>query len=374
VFLLDRYPDLVFPIMIFLLAFFISLHLTGGLWRFAQVAGIVDRPGGRKTHAVPVPCLGGAAIYLAVLLSLGLAYGLSVEIRLNDVEDMTIILAVGTLVFLVGLLDDLRPVPAWLKLVVLAIGAVVLSVHGIGLNRTPFGALNALLTFLWIAGVASAFNAIDNKDGLAGGVALISATALFAMGWSSWQLPFSFLAMAIAGGTLGFLHHNMNPAKIYMGDSGSFTLGYFIAVLIVYGDWSDSPVQSFVCGCLIVVLPAFDLALTSCLRLRYGVVHSIGEVIAHCDTDHLAHRLLKLGLSHRRMLTVLLGVHALCCLAGAYLAHEPVIVAVPVLAGLVLVGVVLARYADRASASPDLWTEGRRMATTPPADRREKSQ
>ena len=187
-FLVEQYPTLVPPVIIFLLAFFISLHGTWVMRRLSLRLGILDHPSARKAHDSPVPYLGGIAVVCAVVAAILITYGGFREVRT--------ILYVGIAIAAVGLLDDLFSVHAAIKLLALAAGCLILTLNGVGLNRTPFGSVNFVLTFLWVAGVSSAFNAIDNADGLAGSICVISAVALFLLGWSTWQLCFSFLAMA----------------------------------------------------------------------------------------------------------------------------------------------------------------------------------
>ncbi len=354
-FYIESYPEIVPPIIIFLLAFFISTHGTWLTRKLSIRFGVLDHPEARKMQQEPVPTLGGLPIVIAVVTSLLLTYGRSSELQ--------VIMYVGMGIAAVGLLDDLIGVRAGIKLLVLAVGCAVLSKYGIVLGRTPFPLLDFALMFLWVAGVASAFNAIDNVDGLSGGVCVISAIMLFALGWSTWQIGFSFLAMALAGSVLGFLQFNFKPAKIYMGDTGSFFLGYILAVLVVYAEWSDNPWRSFLSGCFIVALPIYDLALTTLLRGKHGIVRNLIEAIAHSDRDHLSHRLLKIGLSHRKMLAVLYGLTAVCCVVAYVVARGTALFAtlavVIALALLTWFGIRI----DQLTSSKELWVNGK--DTTP---------
>ena len=347
-FYIDRYPALVPPLIIFLLAFFLGLHMTWLARRLANRLGILDHPGPRKPQETAVPCLGGVAVVLAVVVSLLLSYGRSAEVQT--------ILYVGVGIPFVGLLDDICGVRAAIKLLALAAGCAILASYGIGLNRTPYPVANWFLTFVWVAGVASAFNAIDNADGLTGTLCLISAVALFLLGWSTWQLAFSFLAMALAGGTLGFLHHNMKPARIYLGESGSFFLGYILSVLVIFGEWSESGTRAFIGGFLVVAVPVYDLALTTLLRIRHGIVRNPLQAIAHSDRDHLSHRLLKLGLTHGQMLGVVSLMNAISCACSIVVVHASVIVAMLTVLTIGLLLGALGLYLDRKTSGSDLWT------------------
>lgn len=352
---IDSYPDLIAPLIIFLLAFFISIHGTYVALHAARALGLLDRPGARKIQSKAVPCAGGVAIVVAVVLSLAAAFVLWEDLDLVDTPGVVAVLAVGCGIATVGLLDDIVSVRAVVKLAALAVGCLYLFQNGIGLNRTPFVTLNFLLTFLWIAGVSSAFNGIDNSDGVASAVCVISAFTLFLMGWSSWQISFSFLAMALAGGALGFFHHNIRPARIYMGDTGSFFLGYILAVLVIYGEWSSSPGQSFLAGCLVVAVPIYDLGLTSILRIRHGIVRTPLEVLAYSDRDHLAHRLMRMGLSHRAMLVTICLISLACCVVALVVVRVRPAVAFTLVGSLSAILCGLALHIDRRTSEPSLW-------------------
>lgn len=357
---LSRSPNLMLPMILFLLAFFISIHATGVLQRVARFLGVMDRPGGRKRQASPVPYLGGVAIYAGVLAALVIGVWASGSMRWSDLGAVPTILLASGFVFLVGLADDIWGVHSLLKLAVLAAACVFLLSRGIGVTRTPWLLVNYGLTFLWVAGISSAFNAIDNTDGLAGSIALISCGVLFLLGWATWQTEFSWLTMALAGGILGFLHHNINPAKIYMGDSGSFLLGFLLSVLVMFGEWSDNAWQSLLAGALVVAFPAYDLGLTSVLRIRHGIVRSLVGLIAHSDTDHLSHRLQKMGYSQRRMLLVLGGLHVIVCLAAMLVARRPMWVVWSVFALMGLILLAFGIHVDRASSRAGLWSAASR--------------
>lgn len=353
---IERFPALVPPLIIFLLAFFIAFHVTLLMRAIAPHCGLMDHPGGRKTHAAPIPCSGGVAIVCGVLVSLLLTYGNSPQIHA--------ILAAGVGIAVVGFLDDLYGVSAPIKLLALAVACLALSTAGIGLNRTPYPVLNYALTFLWIAGVSSAFNAIDNTDGLAGSICVISGLAIFLLGWSTWQIGFSFLAMALAGSVLGFLHHNIPRARIYMGDTGSFFLGYILAVLVIFGEWSESGMRSFLSGCFVLALPIFDLGLTTLLRARHGIISGLLEALSHSDRDHLSHRLQHMGFSQGRMLAILCLLSVACCEVALIIVSAPGPVAAVVVGLAVLMLGWFGLHLDRRTSLPGLWVHGKPKSAT----------
>lgn len=352
-----RYAPLVPPVVIFLLAFFISVHATRIARRLSLWTGFLDSPSARKAQQHPVPLFGGVAIALSTSLALWLSYGRTPEI--------TLIMAVGVAIALVGFLDDLFGVSALVKLFALMAGCAVLYSNGIGLNRTPWPVANFGLTFLWVAGVSSAFNAIDNKDGLAALICFIGAVSLFVLGWNTWQIGFSFLAAALAGSVLGFVHFNWPPARIYMGDSGSFFIGYILAILVVYGEWASGSVSSFISGLFVVFIPVYDLGLTTLLRIRHGVVRNPIEAITCSDSDHTSHRLLALGVPHIGMLASLGSLAVLCSILAAVIRNLDtaggLAVAFIALLGFGAFGWVL----DRRTSKPGLWRENAKAVIEP---------
>src|SRR5262245_60232276 len=223
------------------LAFLLSLLLTPLVRGLAVRRGWLDRPDGRrKSHAEPVPRLGGVAVFVSFLLACGIVLAL--------VEDTTVfgpafrealfhLALAGTAVMLVGLADDLRGVPPVTKLMVQAAAALYLYLHGyrVVLLSNPFGErfdlglLSLPITLLWFIGASNAFNLIDGLDGLAAGVGMFATGTVFvtALVNDSWEA--SLLAAALGGALIGFLRYNVSPASVFLGDSGSLFVGFALA-------------------------------------------------------------------------------------------------------------------------------------------------
>src|SRR5207302_8412154 len=217
---------------ILLVSYLVATALTPLFRRLAVRVGAVDHPSSRKIHESTTPLLGGVAVYLAFLIAiLANTAGLATPLVLN--EGMLGVLAGGTLLLLVGVLDDIRHVPATAKLVVQLLAATIVIWAGKLLTFFPHGlwgdSLNVLLTVLWIVGITNAFNFFDGMDGLATGLAIITAFFLGVVAFQTNQPALGWIAVALVGAGLGFLPYNFRPkasATIFLGDAGSTFLGF----------------------------------------------------------------------------------------------------------------------------------------------------
>jgi len=236
--------------------------------------------------------MGGIAIFLA--------FTTACLIPCINRGDVMAILIGGALVFAVGVADDVRRVNAVLKLLFLFAAAGIMSTFGVVLALTPWYPVNLAITMLWIAGMVSAFNAIDNMNGLAGGVGFISSCFYFFVALQTLQTQWAIAAAALAGALAGFLPFNFPKARIFLGDSGSYFLGYVLAALGVLGAWSTHPVKAAIVPLLILSVPIFDLSYVVLGRHLQGTTKSIIQAIVYCGKDHLSHRLVELGMSETR--------------------------------------------------------------------------
>jgi len=262
----------------FLVATLLSLYLTPQARAAALRLGIVDRPDGKlKTQREPVPYLGGLAVFLAYLLALGL-------LTAFDRQVLAMLLA-GTLALLVGLVDDfgvLSPVPKVLGLGV-AVFALLRARVIVELVELPF-ALHWLLAALWLLLLANAWNLVDVMDGLAPGLALIAAGGMAVVGIFSGQGDLALPAAALAGAVLGFLPTNFPPARIYLGDAGSLSLGLTLGALALAVRWSEVSPAGFLAPLALFALPLSEVAFLVVLRARRGIPFWQGS------PDHVALR------------------------------------------------------------------------------------
>jgi UDP-GlcNAc:undecaprenyl-phosphate/decaprenyl-phosphate GlcNAc-1-phosphate transferase len=253
---------------------------------------IVDAPGGRKIHTQVTPLLGGVAIIISFISAL-------LANMILDARDIALI-AGGTLVAIVGLVDDWMNIRARYKLIIQIVVVIILIRNGIILDlfpaQTPWGyLLNALFSIIWIVGLTNAMNFIDGMDGLAAGV---SGTISLFMGLVAFQTnqPFmGWIAIAMLGSCLGFLPFNFSlrkPASIFLGDAGSTFFGFVLSALAIKADWADNnPIVSFATPVLIFWVLIYDMAYISIERIVTGKVKSFQGWIDYVGTDHIHHRL-----------------------------------------------------------------------------------
>ncbi len=319
--------------------------MTPAVRNLALRLGAVDEPGERKVHLLPLPRLGGVSVVLAVCFTVLAAYGVgrATQEFILDIGAWTPVLIGGSIVFFIGLWDDLRPLPAWLKFLFQAAAACVAvwlgvridSLFAFGSSSSSLGIFGIALTFLWIVGLTNAFNLIDGLDGLAAGLGLIaaatSATIFFMAGGTSDSL----LLVILAGALAGFLVYNFYPASIFLGDSGSQVVGYVLAVTAVTGSQKGTTALPVIIPLLVFGLPIVDTLLSIARRaLRNRGPSTLPRVtmrerilsakhIFKGDRDHVHHRLLAMGFSHRSaVLTLYAFAAGLSCLALIAMAAE----------------------------------------------------
>jgi UDP-GlcNAc:undecaprenyl-phosphate GlcNAc-1-phosphate transferase len=311
--------------------------LTPAIIRLAHGLGAVDRPGLRKVHRRPVPRIGGLAVFggfVAGLLFAAWATGAATSPSYVNVYWGGLALAASGML-LVGLIDDLRGLTFYWKFAAQITAAVFvwscgfrieILTHPLG-GQFELGVLSLPLTVLWIVGITNAVNLIDGLDGLATGIALITAMAVATIAFVRSELGVTAAGVALAGSLLGFLRYNFNPARIFLGDSGSMFLGFVLAVTAVRGSQKGPTAVAILVPLLVLGLPLLDTGAAVIRRLyRLGhrgartngalrhVLSNFREVFMP-DRGHIHHRLLEMGLSHRRAVVVLYGVGGLFALA-----------------------------------------------------------
>ncbi|HEV2368602.1 MAG TPA: MraY family glycosyltransferase, partial [Acidimicrobiales bacterium] len=207
----------------------LSLLLTPLALRVALRTKLLDAPSSVKAQANPVPYLGGTAI--VITFSLLVIVAAAIRPPVSGSGQLGVIVAIGVGLSIVGLIDDIRGLSPWLRLI-LETGAGI-GIYVTGTHADLFGsrALDAPLTVLWTVAVVNAFNLLDNMDGLSAGVAAIASLSTFFIAFLNGQFLVATLVLALVGCAVGFLRHNFHPARIYMGDAGSLYLGYLLAVL-----------------------------------------------------------------------------------------------------------------------------------------------
>jgi len=296
------------PIIGFIAAFIFSVSVVPLVRKMCLKEGYYDLPGERKIHKKPIPRLGGIAIWLGTIFSLITVVLLQHEYPFGN--SISAILVGGTIMFILGLVDDTYGLSAKFKFFVQIGAALVAFLLGVQINyaNLPVLDLHIMLgfwslpiTILWIVGLSNAFNFIDGVDGLAGTLGMISAITLgiIALVAQPPQTTCTLLCFILAGAILGFLVFNYNPARIFMGDSGSLFMGFLLASLTVVGVMKSVAFTIFL-PVFVLVVPIFDICFATTRRLLKG------KSPFSADAEHLHHKLLKAGLSQNKTVFALL--------------------------------------------------------------------
>ena len=318
---------------------FIFIAIAAGLIAFvgtpftlviAKRIGFISEPSARKTHVAPMPLLGGVAIWAAFVVSLFI-FGRGAEFR----ELISIVIG-GTLISVVGLVDDrigLGPRP---KLIGQLAAGVILILGGVQARLFGTAWLDIPLTLFWIVGICNALNFMDNMDGLAAGVAAVASGSFFMLAVLNGQILVASLAAALFGACLGFLVYNFQPALTYMGDTGSLLLGFMLAVLGIKLNFPGiNKFSTWMVPIVVLGLAIFDTTLVTISRWRRRVS------VAHGGADHTSHRMARLGLSHRRVVLALYTVGTVLGILALLMSRSTPLFANALLGGLAALGLFL---------------------------------
>ena len=306
----------------FAVAAVLSYFFTPPVKNFAHKVGAIDVPkDARRMHKKPIPRLGGLAIYGGFLCSI-LIFG-----QLD--ETMLCVLLGAAIIVALGIFDDVLALGAKLKFVVQIVAAAIPVCIGdlqIGLftnlnplSDTPFvhlGILAVPVTIIWIVGITNAVNLIDGLDGLAGGVSSIAAITMLAVALLTGNMPIAITMAALAGACIGFMPYNLNPAKIFMGDTGSTFLGYMLATVSIMGLFKFYAVISFAVPFLILGLPIFDTANAIIRRV------AAGRSPMSPDRGHVHHKLIDMGFNQKQAVAILYAISATLGLTAVVLTSS----------------------------------------------------
>ena len=310
-------------LMTFLVAMGLSLVFTPVAIKIAPKIGAVDIPkDGRRMHKRAIPRFGGMAIYIGTIGSL-LIFG-------GPHERLYPVMIGGTLIYILGVIDDLKNLKPGLKfsaelLIAMAMYAMGLRIRFIanyfGEGNVYFGtALCFVVTVLWIVGITNTINLVDGLDGLAAGVAAIASLCIAYIAYihgSQFGMMTVCLAMvALAGSAIGFLPYNFYPAKVFMGDGGSLFLGFMIAVLSVVGPLKRSTIIAVAVPVIVLGIPIFDTFFAIVRRAANR------QPIMQADRGHLHHRLMDSGYGQRRAVIMLYGISGIMGMAAVLISRE----------------------------------------------------
>ena len=323
-------------------ALIVALILTPVVKSLAQKVGAVDVPkDNRRMHDHPIPRMGGLAIFLGFLLSVLLFLELTPQMRG--------MLLGAVIIVVLGIFDDIYSLPAMFKFVVQIVAALVAVLSGNVIEAVSnpnvfssdlyweLGWLSIPVTVIWIVAITNAVNLIDGLDGLACGVSTISSLTMLVISLAVADGPVAVVMAALAGGCIGFLPYNLNPAKIFMGDTGSTFLGFILAVMSIQGLFKFYTIISFAVPFLMLGLPIFDTCFAFIRRIANG------QSPMHPDRSHVHHRLIDMGFNQKQAVAVLYIISAILGLCAVVLTTSGELKAMLLLLALCAAGAVSAR-------------------------------
>ncbi len=303
-------------------AFGVSLFMTPPVKLFAEKVGAIDIPKDeRRVHNHPIPRMGGLAIVLAFLLSMLLFVPMTTPV-------MGMILG-SVIIAVMGAVDDIVTLNAWVKLGGQIIAAIVAIRCGVIFKTitSPFTAVSidigfwsVPLTILWIVACTNAVNLIDGLDGLAVGVSAISSLTMLLVALFVSEPEISIILAALTGACIGFMPYNVNPAKIFMGDVGSQFLGFVLSTVSILGLFKFHAIISFLVPLLALAVPLADTIFAFFRRILHG------QSPFHADKGHFHHRLLAMGLNQKQAVAVLYGISAVLGLVAVLLTGTGILV------------------------------------------------
>ena len=305
----DSGPDLwALYLAVFTSALAVVLIATPWAMSAARRLGVLDVPSARKVHLQPTPLLGGVAIYAAIWIALLLISRLELArqyVFLPDTTGELALIFLSTVVLiLVGILDDRATggIPPWFKLLGQLLAAAIVLAAGVRFQVFGLLPLDLALTLVWLVGISNAVNFLDNIDGLSAGATAIAAAFFFVLASANGQYLVASMSLAVAGGCLGFLRYNFNPAVIFMGDAGTLFLGFLLAIIGAKLQLGPTGWWGLIAAVLILILPIFDTTFVTLNRLRTG------RRVTQGGKDHTSHLLVRRGLPHRQAVLVLYTV------------------------------------------------------------------
>lgn len=335
--------QLIASVLLALVVALIISFLTSPVVKsFAYKVGAIDVPkDSRRMHKEPIPRLGGLAIFIGFIVSILLFAQITKQLQG--------ILLGAVIIVVLGVVDDITPLPALLKFGVQIAAALIPTFHGVLihvisnpnlLSKNPYwnmGMLSVPITVLWIVAITNSVNLIDGLDGLAVGVSAISATTVLVIAILVSESQVAIVMAALVGACVGFMPYNLNPAKMFMGDTGATFLGYILATMSIQGLFKFYAVISFAVPFLILGLPIFDTAFAFIRRIAHG------QSPMRPDRGHIHHRLIDMGLSQKQAVATLYVISAILGLSAVMLTTSNGLKAMVFFVALCVVAGVAAR-------------------------------
>ena len=326
-----------------LISFIISFLLTPFARKLAIKTRALDVPkDDRRMHTKPIPLLGGLSIFVATTVVIILVKFVLLPMVINfletngidynreeiliGIQKLNAVLVGGVLIFIVGLIDDYNGMRPWIKFACQIVCAAVVYYMGIRFNLI-FGhdigggsnlsmILSFVLTIVWIVGITNTINLIDGLDGLAAGVAAIASISIAYTAYIHGMYTVTLAMLALAGSALGFLPFNFNPARIFMGDSGSLYLGFMLATISMIGPVKSATIVATIVPVLVLGLPIFDVAFAILRRIVNR------KPVMAADKAHLHHRLIDSGMGVKRSVLMLYGISGIMGIAAIVYSRD----------------------------------------------------
>jgi UDP-GlcNAc:undecaprenyl-phosphate GlcNAc-1-phosphate transferase len=313
-------------LVVYIGSLLLAALITPVLIRISRAVGICDNPDARKVHTSAIPHIGGTAIFLSMIVmvipTLFLDNHIGESFRKTQIQVITL-LATGSFIFFVGLIDDLHKLRARYKLLAQVFAAVILYLAGVRIDvlnvanlfTLHLGLFSFPITILWFTAITNAVNLIDGLDGLAAGIATIACAVIAILAFHSCQPLMIVFMLALLGGLSGFLFFNFNPARIFMGDCGSMFLGFTIASASVMCGMKSKTIVALALPALALGLPIFDTIFSILRRYlqRRGIMSP--------DRSHMHHRLLDMGLHHRHAVIIMYAMTILTAGLGTFMIY-----------------------------------------------------
>ncbi len=305
------------------LAFFLSYYLTPVARKIAIKVGAIDVPkDNRRVHTKPIPRMGGLAIYVSFVIVMFIFSNI-------EMRKLIGILLGSTLLVIMGMIDDVKPLGAKLKLVLQIVAALILVYFGFKIefltsffNETGYIFLSKFsipITVIWIVGITNTINLVDGLDGLATGISTFAAITFAYVSYSSGNIPITIISFILIGASLGFLPYNFNPASIFMGDTGAYFLGFVLAAISVEGTLKGATAAAITITLLALGLPIFDTAFAIIRRTINK------KPIFQADKGHFHHRLLHIGMNQRKAVLVIYFISMLMNFTAIAIVKEKIL-------------------------------------------------
>ena len=294
----------------FIVSFVFVCLVTPILIKIGLKFGFVDQVNQRKIHRGAIPRIGGIGISLGTLLPIFLlCFFFTTGVAIKTPSNIILYFGGGLAISLLGLFDDIKGINAKVKMLFQIVIAFVATQHGALIESLPMpwgrlelGIFGYFLTIFWIIGIINAFNLIDGMDGLSSGITLFSSLTLAMLAIANGYLPTALVALALAGAVTGFLIYNFNPARIFMGDSGSMFIGYILAILSLRNQSKAHAVVSIMVPIIAMGLPILDTTLAFMRRIMRH------QSIFAADKQHIHHFILSLGFNQRKTVLILYSI------------------------------------------------------------------